>query len=78
MMVVVPGRILPDLSAASIIENPIRSLTLRIGLNDSSLTSNSAEPGEGIRFSRTRGVCPTASKTLLQIFGLIDKPPPRE
>src|SRR5215831_1201623 len=70
--VVFPGVILPSRSAVSIIEQAIRSLMLLIGLNDSSLTSTSADPASGRRLSLTSGVWPIVSRTLLLIFGRRD------
>ena len=61
--VVLPGVILPDASSASIIETPMRSLTLAIGLKNSSLASRLATmPFCAANLSRrTSGVSPIVS-----------------
>src|SRR5579883_1527194 len=58
-----PGAILPCFSSASIIETPMRSLTLPIGLKNSSLASKCAPTPFSLarRSSRTSGVSPIVS-----------------
>jgi len=58
----------PALSAASIMETPIRSLMLPQGLKDSSFATTVASSPSAILFSRTRGVLPMSSVMLLAIF----------
>ena len=68
-----PGSISPSRSAASIIETPIRSLTLPPGLSDSSL-ANSRTPraacSPAMRVSSTIGVPPTCAEMLIGIGGI--------
>ena len=61
--VVSPGLICPSASSASIIDTPIRSLTLPIGLKNSSLARRFAPTPfiSAIRSSRTSGVSPIVS-----------------
>ena len=58
-----PGVIMPCFSSASIIATPMRSLTLEIGLKNSSLSRMSAlTPASfGRRAMRTSGVSPMVS-----------------
>jgi hypothetical protein len=49
---------------------PMRSFTLRIGLNASSLTNTSADDFSGSLFRRTSGVWPIVSRIFAQILGL--------
>ena len=58
----------PRFSASSIIATPIRSLTLLIGLNDSSLASTVAPAPLVRRFSRTSGVLPIVAVIFSYIF----------
>ena len=61
--VVLPGLMRPDASSASIIETPMRSLTLAIGLKNSSLARRLATtPFSSANLSsRTSGVSPIVS-----------------
>src|ERR1019366_1773834 len=59
----VSGPIRPSRSAASIIDTPIRSLTLEAGLNISSLATTPATHPALTRFNRTKGVPPTSPVT---------------
>ncbi len=68
-IVVRPGSILPSRSAASIIETPIRSLTLPPGLNASSFANSSAPGSPSMRVRATIGVRPTWAAMLLGISG---------
>ncbi len=65
--------ILPDLMASSIIEKPMRSLTLERGLKNSSLSRISAWApwAAAVRFRRTRGVLPMVSVMSLYILAMI-------
>ena len=58
-----PGLSWPEASSASIMLTPIRSLTLAIGLKNSSFSRISASTPRSfvIRFSRTSGVLPMVS-----------------
>ena len=58
--VVRPGAMRPSASSASIMATPMRSLTLEIGLKNSSLTSRSATTpfSAAKRSTRTSGVSP--------------------
>ena len=71
---VTPSRITPLSRASSIIDLPIRSLTLDMGLKDSSLKRTSAPrslPSLGVR---TRGVPPIVSTTLSKIRAMSSPP----
>ena len=61
--VVSPGRMRPSRSIASIIETPMRSLTLAIGLKNSSLARSLALTPSALAIlsSRTSGVSPIVS-----------------
>src|SRR5260370_20169515 len=64
----VPGPTSPAFSAASIIASAGRSFTLPLGFFTSSLPTTDAPPLTGpTRESRTSGVFPTSSSTLLAI-----------
>ncbi len=60
--VVLPGVIRPAFSAASIIDRPMRSLTLPAGLNDSSLPRIVAPESLESACSLTSGVLPMRSE----------------
>ena len=62
---VAPASSRPDFSAASIMDNAGRSLTLPAGFMNSALPQTLAPPGGSIRDSRTTGVRPTSSSTLV-------------
>ena len=70
-----PGAILPCASRASIIATPMRSLTLEIGLKNSSLARRCAPTpfSLAIRSSRTSGVSPIVS-----VIEVVDAPACRE
>ena len=63
---IVPGPSLPSASSASIIDTPMRSLTLAIGLKNSSLSRRSAVMPSSAhrRGTRTSGVLPMVSAML--------------
>src|SRR5580692_10494027 len=63
MSTVLPGVILPLLSASSIMAKPMRSLTLDAGFWLSSLTTTEAGSPAARRFNRTNGVRPINSVT---------------
>ena len=65
--------ILPDLSPSSIIESPMRSLTLESGLKNSSLSRISAWApwAAAVRLRRTRGVLPMVSVMSLYILAMM-------
>jgi hypothetical protein len=67
--VVVPGAMSPRFSASRIMLLAIRSLTELAGFWLSSLHTTWAPQSEVMRFSWTRGVFPTSSKTLAAILG---------
>ena len=60
---VLPGVILPRLSASSIMAKPMRSFTLDAGFWLSSLATTVAGNPAATRFNRTRGVRPINSVT---------------
>ena len=64
-----PGAMSPRLSASSIIDRAMRSLTLFAGLDDSSLATISAPQSFVTLFSLTRGVLPINSRMLEAILG---------
>src|SRR5580765_4661182 len=66
--IVPPGLSNPFLSASSTTASAILSLTLRPGLDASSLTQTVAGIPAVIWLRRTSGVLPTASSTLAEIF----------
>src|SRR5437588_8548956 len=68
-IVVRPGSIRPSRSAASIIDTPIRSLTLPPGLKASSLANSSTSRSPAIRLSASIGVRPTSSEISIGIRG---------
>ena len=68
-IVVRPGSIRPSHSAASIIDTPIRSLTLPPGLKASSLANSSTSRSPAIRLSASIGVRPTSSEISIGIRG---------
>ncbi len=67
-MTLTPGVSSPSRSAASIMASPMRSLTLLAGFALSSLATICGRTPDAIRFSRTSGVLPMSSATLLAIF----------
>jgi len=67
-MVVLPGRIIPSRSAASIIATPMRSFTLAAGFCDSSLATTRAATPLVTVLSATSGVLPISLVTSLAIF----------
>src|SRR5437763_5471511 len=69
-IVVLPGSIRPSASAASIIDTPMRSLTLPPGLNASSFANSSTSSSSVTRVSRTIGVRPTCSAMLVGISAI--------
>ena len=69
-IVVLPGSMIPSRSAASIIDTPIRSLTLPPGLNTSSFANSWACASGSIRVSSTIGVPPTVAAMLVGISAI--------
>ena len=68
MIVVSPGEMRPAASAASIIDRPMRSLTLPPGLNDSSLPTTVAPVLSEMPRSFTSGVPPIRAVMSSAIF----------
>ena len=80
-IVVLPGRDLPRSSASTIIDTPMRSFTLKPGVNDSSFAKTVAPAPSVTRFRRTSGVLPISSRGIIgdlradaadQVVGALD------
>src|SRR3954453_13959013 len=69
LIVVCRAEISPPSSASRIIATPMRSLTLKPGVNDSSFARTVAPAPSVTRLRRTSGVLPINSVALAAIFG---------